>query len=301
MDFTHSQKEYNGRARVVFVLDNDECIGAWSIASAIHSLFATYVPKNTGIPKSDCLKVLKSALVKYYFSNGGARPGTKATLKLIKFYKDVGMIDKVIMFTSSNNGLGWVNFLKECLEEYVDAPGLYDLVLHRDNTPSSVSSDGATMKSLDLVRNKLGFQNEKTSIIMIDDKPHNIIGEGARIRVSPYRHIVDEKHIDKMIDDVIDTLELMYVFTEKTYAPKRLRHIIKHTILIDNDGIKREVSENTHIHRCPINQLNDTNLIENGVKAFMDHITPLSLVRSISGNIDCNLSPSPPLKRALSL
>ena len=270
----------------VFVFDNDECIGALSLASAIHSIFATYVPKNTGILEKDCLSVLKGCLIKHYFSNGGARPGTKAILNLVKLYKEIGIIDKVVMFTSAPNGLGWVDFLKECIEDYCECPGLYDLVLHRDNTPVTLSSDGATVKSLDLVRRELGIEEKKNSIVMFDDKPHNIRGEGARVDVTPYRHVVEEKHINDMLDDVIDTLQKMYIRTEwKTYTPDQLRPNIKNIILVDKNGLPREVRVNTCIYHCPLDQRTDTNLIEKGVKAFMEHIVPVPLVRTVSDNI----------------
>ena len=60
-----SEKEY----RTVVVIDNDECIGSWGLASAIHNLVVSYVHKSTGISVSDCTNTLKSSLIKYYFNN----------------------------------------------------------------------------------------------------------------------------------------------------------------------------------------------------------------------------------------
>lgn len=300
-----TSKQLNKEYRTIIVLDNDECLGAWSLGSAIQSLFSSYVPNNTGIPISDCMKTLQKAMVKYYLSNGGARPGTKETLRLIKFYKDTGIIDKVVMFTSANNKYNWVNFLKNCLEEYAGVKGLYDAVLHRDNTKLSFSVDGSTLKCMNVVCTTFGFQEEKTSVIVIDDKPHNIRGECTRIAVSPYRHIIDEKHINDIIDDVIDNLQKMYkpntkqgCEQHKTFSPEKLRNIIKDSLLVDKNGRKQDLQDNLNIHHCSCNQLDDKNLIENSVKAFLYHLAPIQLVRTLTNPI--TISP-PQMKRSVSI
>ena len=276
---TLSEKEY----RTVVVIDNDECIGSWGLASAIYDLAISYISKCTGISVSDCTKALKSSLIKYYFNNGGARPGTKNMLNLLKLYKDIGVVDKVSMFTSAGNNGDWVNFLKDCLEEYAGVYGLYDIVLHKYNTTSKESIDGATVKCMDLVLTKLGYQEEKTSIIVFDDKPQNIRGSGYRIDVTPYRHIIDEIHLNDMIDDLIERLQVIYlpIAGKKTYEPTLIKKMIKDIIFVDKGGRKKDVYDNLHIYNCPIDQLNDNNLIEQSVKAFIDHITPSPLLRTL--------------------
>jgi hypothetical protein len=289
-------KEYK-KSRVVFVLDNDECLGAWSLASAIHGLFSDYIPKNTGIPLSDCMRIFKDNLVKHYLPNGGARPGTKDTLKLIKFYKDSGMIDNVLMFTSATNLNDWVICLKECLEQYAEVDGLYDIVLHRDNTDTVLTHDGATAKCMNMVREKLDFKEGYTKIVMVDDRPQNIRGDSERIAVSAYRHVVDEKNLSEMIDEAIDTLQQIYKpgVNKKTYAPAMLRNSLKNIIIVDKNGRKKEIRDNLLIHMVPVNQMNDTSLIKNMTRALIDHIPifpmkraksehiqPITLVRSMS-------------------
>ena len=297
---TIPKKEY----KTIFVLDNDECIGSWGIASAFHHMFSSYIQINTGIPLSDCLNVLKQSLINHYFSNGGARPGTKDILKLIKFYKDSGMIDGVAMFTSATNKYGWVNFLKDCLEQYADVVGIYDIVLHNDNTKSDRASDGSILKCMDLVINNFELQDEKTSIIVIDDKPHNIVGDSYRIGVSPYRHIVEENHISEMIDEILDVLQGMYipVVGKKTYSPSSFRKTIKDMFLVDKNGRKQDVYDNLYIHKCPVNQMNDKDLIEKGVKAIIEYVLPHPLVRSITkSSINIKHINLPNMKRSLSL
>lgn len=297
-----SLKSLQEYTKTVLVLDNDECIGAWSMASAIYNVFADYVPKNTGIQVSECLRLFKDCLIKYYLSKGGARPGTKETLKLIKFYKEAGTINHVLMYTSSPNHNDWVNFLKDCLEQYADVKGLYDCVLHRENTDTKVSADGATVKCLNMVREKMGL-DKKSKVIIIDDRPHNVTGEGVRIAVTPYRHIVDEENLSDMIDEMLDTLQNMYkpIPGVKTYAPKLLRKMLKDVILIDPNGIKKEINDNRLIHRCPVNQMDDTNLITKGMMMFIDHLKPTHMNRSLSGELDISSIQPSKMTRSLSV
>ena len=290
-------KEPSEQSKVILVMDNDECLGSWGIASAIHGLFRGYIPHNTGISVSECISVFKDCLVKYYLPNGGARPGTKETLKLAKFYKDIGSIDSVIMFTSASNMNEWVNCLKNCLEQYANVKGLYDMVLHKNNTESQTSPDGATLKCMNMVREKLKY-NKKSKIIMVDDKPHNIVGDGIRVVVSAYRHVVEEKYISDMIDEILDILQTKYQPKPgvKTYAPSCFKNILKNSVLVDPNGIKREIRNNIRIHMCPSDQMYDRNLITNCAKTFIENIAPVKLTRSQS---ETNKLPS--LNRSISL
>jgi hypothetical protein len=280
-------------------MDNDECLGAWSLASGMYNIFAKYIPTNTGIKVSTCKKVFKKCLIKHYLSNGGARPGTKDTLRLANYYKDKGSIDKVIMFTSAKNTNKWVIFLKECLEMYAGVEGLYDLVLHKDNSESKLSPDGSTMKCMNMVRKKLKY-NKESKIIMIDDKPQNIVGDGIRVSVSEYRHIVEEKYISNMIDDILETLQMNYkpVNGVKTFSPIILKNIVKNSILVDSNGLKKDIKDNIQIHMCALDQLDDTSLITNCAMTFINNISPIKLNKSSTDN---NQTSSFKLKRSISL
>lgn len=266
----------------VLVVDNDECIGAWSLGSAIHDVVANYISKHTGIPTEKCVQVFKKYFVEHYMSNGGARPGTKDMLKLLKFHKDIGSVDRVVMFTSCTNTNGWVNCLKECLEMYAGV-SVYDMVLHRDNTESKETADGATVKSMDMVLERLGFQTENTKIIVIDDRPQNIQGSGVRIAVSPYRHVVDENHIVSMLDDILDTLQEMYQPQKnvKTYNPIMFKKMLKE-LLLGADGRKEDVRKNIFVHNVPVDQRGDKNLIKQCMTTFLNHVEPPALERSTS-------------------
>jgi hypothetical protein len=296
--------EYKGDVKdkhIVFIFDNDECIGAWTLASSIHGVFSDYVPKATGIPVSDCLRVCRDSLVKHYFPNGGARPGTKETLQLVKFYKDLGKIDRVVMFTSAPNANEWVHYLKGCLEQYSGVEGLYDLVLHKGNVEVKIAKDGATLKCLDTVLERLNLPKENTKIVMVDDRPHNIRGGCVRVAVSAYRHIINASHIEAMIDETLGTLQEIYrpVYGKKTYPPKMLSKMLKHSFLVDVNGIKKDISDNINIYNCPVDQLDDTNLMVEGTKAFLDHLEPDSLIRSTT--VNQLFTPTLPLVRGVSV
>lgn len=287
----------NESKNITIVTDNDECFGQWSIASALYSLFTGYIPQFTGIPMYKCVEIFRDCMVKYYLPNGGARPGVKEILGLIKCYKDAKYIDKVVMFTSSTNNNNWVFFLKDCLEEYANVQGIYDLVLHRQNTEVKFCSDGATVKCLNMVRERLGI-GMGSKVIIIDDRPGNVRGDGVRIDVTPYRHIVSNDILSTIIDKAVDNLQNIYkpVDDKKTYAPIALRKMIRSTILDNPNGVKIEINKNLSLG-CPTDQLDDTNLITKSVRMFIDHINrPLSRTTS-----DIDTSPPPNFKRSLSV
>ena len=268
----------------IVVLDNDECSGQYSLASGIHHMFCNYVPTTTGMSVDKCVRALKYGLVKHYLPNGAARPGTKETLSLLKLYKDRGMIDKVVMYTSAGNVNGWVDFLKDCLEEYGDVKGLFDLVLHKSNVVSRPTIDGATVKDLDVVRARLSMGD--ASIVMFDDKPQNIVGVGSKIAVPAYRHIVDYEYVSIMLEEILSSLQRDYVKVEgvTSFPPSKLFEPIISQI---RDGVQADIRDNNMKYKCPINQLGDKHLIEKASKCFIDNVfCQLPLSRSSSDDFD---------------
>lgn len=274
----------------VVATDMDQCIGFFNFASAIHGLFTTYIPKTTGISLNKCVNIFKDIMVKYYLPNGGARPGTKEILQMMNFYKNSGYIRSVVMFTSSTNNNNWVFCLKDCLEEFANVKGLYDLVLHRDNTEAKVSVDGATIKCLNMLREKLGVGLD-VKVVIIDDKPHNIKGDGEIIPVTPYSHIVSRTVLSAMLDDAFDKLDNAYKPKIGTYPPISLKKMVKNTCLDGPTGINTEIKNNFRLG-YPIDQLDDTDLIEKSLIIFMDHIKIKPLIRSTSEARETLCAPS---------
>ena len=130
----------------IVVLDNDECLGQFSIFSILYH-YAT-VPHQIPID----LTKFKVSCVKHLFQNGTARPYLKHLFTLLAKLKSMKKINKVVMYTSapniSNNQSGYIYFLKDCLETYCKTPNLYQLVLHRNNVNALITKDGATVKDL---------------------------------------------------------------------------------------------------------------------------------------------------------
>ena len=271
----------------VFVLDNDECLGQFGLLSGLYSLFVTYVSIHTGIPLHLCLQVLKKYVITYYLANGGARPGTKDTLRLLQQYKDNKLIDKVVMFTSAKNTNNWVLFLKDCLESYAGVVGLYDLIVHRDILIPSPAPDGATFKDLELVRFRLDITSD-SPLFMIDDKPHNILGEGTRIPVTPYRHVVQYQDLGNLIRDSLTELQTLFIPGPERYPPTNF--ICSLQTLIQSE-VEKDIKYNTLLHKCPINQLNDTSLIQACYRIFIKEIQPpIPLTRTTSSHTPIKLS-----------
>ena len=227
----------------VVILDNDECLGQFGIFSSFVSIAKMnyYLPIN--------MDILKNSLIKYILATGCARPYLPQLFQLLKKLKQQNKIDKVVMYTSapnkfSNGKKGYIYFLKDCLETYCGTPGLYDMVLHRNNIKARVSKCGATIKDIGnalLKNNNLRlklFEKDKNIIkhvnfiskrtLMVDDKPKNITKRnGDIVGVKPYVFPVnlnniynciysipnmetklrDKGYFDSLIKDVIDDLQ----------------------------------------------------------------------------------------------
>ena len=219
----------NKKKKVVVVLDNDECTGQYVMASVFHSHIVNNFPDTVDKNSSNYKKLVKM-FSDYYLKISGispskrnigmvgcARPGTFFLLKLLNQYKSLGIIHKVVMYTSASNEDNWVHFLKDCLEEYSDSYGVFDLVFHRQTFPNAkVAPTGATMKDLNYVYkhkeinpNKLSKDNFK--IIMLDDNPQNINKSGSNnyvYGVSPYYHMIGKNNLKKFIQILFDEYKI---------------------------------------------------------------------------------------------
>lgn len=206
----------------IIVLDNDECLGQFGLLSCLY-----VYSRMTRDPYRVNLNDLKRACVKYLFPSGVARPYLRELFELLKFLKNKGHIDGVVMYTSAPNNLsdgksGYVYFLKECIELYCGCHNIYDKVLHRNNVIAKTSKCGATIKDLGNVlltqqrrrilvgkdtsdKRKLNhFVNTHShNIIMVDDKPRNIrTRSGRAIGVLPYEYESNGMLFKKCIQSV---------------------------------------------------------------------------------------------------
>jgi len=215
----------NNKKKVVVVLDNDECTGQYVMASVFHSHIVNNFPDTTNKNSKNYKKLVK-LFSDYYLKINGispskrnigmvgcARPGTFFLLILLHHYKKMGIIHKVVMYTSASNEDNWVYFLKDCLEEYAQAPGVFDLIFHRESFPNAeVAPSGATIKNLSNIYNhkiinpnKIDKDNFK--IIMLDDNPQNIKQSGKNNHIygiSEYTHMIGKNNLRKFIQILFD-------------------------------------------------------------------------------------------------
>lgn len=168
------------------IIDNDECI----VSAVFPSAFYAYIKINhpTALPH------LKQSFI-ILLENGVLRPGVKQMFETIKAMKKKGIINKVVMYTLASNTNGWVDFLKELIEIYLDCKGIYDLVLHRNN----VDHD-SNFKYIDYV--KKHFNEMNANILMFDDKPENIVGKAEICRVPPYSHLISREVWNEVLKDL---------------------------------------------------------------------------------------------------
>ena len=201
----------------VIIFDNDECIGQFGIFSLLY-VYSRYkedtYPIDLNILKKSCIKYLLEDLL---------RPYIKPLFQYINKLKKLKKIDYIVMYTSAQNNIskkqsGYVFFLKKCIEEYCNVKSFYKKVLHRDNVIALKSKDGATIKDignalLTTKQRKLLYNNNRNvekyvnkaskNTIMIDDRPHNIIGRnGIKIKVPVYRKSCNPDNLLNCINNV---------------------------------------------------------------------------------------------------
>ncbi len=110
------------KKKIVVVLDNDECTGQYVMASVFHSHIVNNYP-DVGIINSNNYKILNKIFSDYYLKInninptsrnigmvGCVRPGTYFLLRLLNRYKKLGIVHKVVMYTSASNEDNWVHF-----------------------------------------------------------------------------------------------------------------------------------------------------------------------------------------------
>ena len=141
----------------VVAFDLDETTGSWGAGSLIFQVCLEYGRK---APPT-------AIFVQLYLHCGGARPWLKPLLKELEKWKQIDRIDEVAIFTSASNSNGWVTFLKECMEEYTETPGLFGTCIARENSPLAAPENGGvrTVKDLSLL------SPDAERVVLIDDKP----------------------------------------------------------------------------------------------------------------------------------
>lgn len=218
----------------IVVLDNDECMGQFGYLSLFHQIafniskkralnFLVKCTKKKSKPDMGELDKLMSKmrrnLVKRVARNllagGSLRPNARQFMLYLKSLKRRGKIDQVVMYTSAQNTAGYVEFLKDCIEEYCNCKGLYDDVIHYGSVNSVRARDGATKKDFKnvLLRayKKMGIkgpflrssiQEATKNMIMVDDRPYNITERGGvKVAIKGYYGTVPKEAVENVINN----------------------------------------------------------------------------------------------------
>ena len=183
---------------VAIVFDMDECIGTWSYAGILYSLFQ-YIDVERG--KRARYLYTKHFLTKIF------RPGFGKCLKLLKKYKNMGMINDVIIYTS-NTGVGYPEFIIKCLEQYSNTPNLFTRVFVTHKKGESDNHNYKNLKVLTKYINKK-YKQPFNNVLCFDDRlevwsPKN----GSRKRVIQVPVFTGDPHISLI--DIINDISRYY-------------------------------------------------------------------------------------------
>merc|ERR1712096_144140 len=123
--------------RTKIALDNDECLGNFEFLANLYQLHLYHEQYNVnGIYGDSSRDTMVKLIGKYYLSRRGARPGLKKLLQHIHGLKKAHDIDEVYMYTSARNDMGnavgYITFLRDCLEHYAGVKGMYDQIFSKD-------------------------------------------------------------------------------------------------------------------------------------------------------------------------
>jgi hypothetical protein len=170
--------------KIVIVIDNDECIGSWIDLSMLYSMFKIETKNDPNI----------SMFVDIMEKTNCIRPYVKNLFEKIIKLKKNNIVYKIIMCTAASNANGWVTFLSKMLEHWFGEK-IYDAIIHGElikewhiNKKTPFSNNNGYIKNMEMITELfLHSDCEKSyKIIVIDDRPSNIIG-GIVIPVSPFR------------------------------------------------------------------------------------------------------------------
>jgi len=130
-------------------------------------------------------ELLVGPFIAHYLTAGGARPHLRETLRELQQWRHDGRIDEVAIFTAASNLNGWVDFLKRCMEDFAQTPGLFGRCISREHSVQAARTKGGvrTVKDLSLL------STDANQVVLLDDKPDFAIN-GYVIGVPEYAQAV---------------------------------------------------------------------------------------------------------------
>ncbi len=144
---------------IAVVFDMDECIGCWSYAGILYGIL-----KYLGVENG---KRAKYIYTKYLFPTA-IRPQFDKCMRMLKRHKTKGYIDDVIIYTA-NTGIGYPEFIKNCLEIYAGTPGLFTKVLVTHRRGESDNKGHKNLKMLTKLVNPK-YKPPFNNVICFDDR-----------------------------------------------------------------------------------------------------------------------------------
>lgn len=210
----------------IVLLDNDECLGYFGTLNGLYTILVGHFRNmdwKLGDRRRLSLESIFADMSIDLLDLGFARPGLKEFFRTILQLKESGSLNSVIMYTSAarsspgvENYMDWISMLHHIFETYEQSDadvGIYDYIHsgRSDEDPPLISHDGATLKNVGLVIQKLGIQNPIENVNYIafyDDRPNNLvclIEKGCPedkfnpIQVKPYYYLPSREEYNRVI------------------------------------------------------------------------------------------------------
>ena len=172
--------------KIIFAIDNDECIGSWADLSLL------YVILKIELGHEPDVDLFVDIMVK----TGCIRPYVRIFFDKLLELKKEGIIYKIFMFTAASNSCGWVTYLYKILERWI-GHSFYDGIIYKEMieewhifNKSSYFNELGYIKNMNMIRELIDFEDEIDStnfnFVAIDDRPANIIN-GIAIGVSAFK------------------------------------------------------------------------------------------------------------------
>ena len=179
--------------KIIIAIDNDECIGSWGDLSMLYSIIKNVLNKNIDDYINMFINIIDDAkCIRPYLRN--------VYDKLIEL-KEKNIICGIYMCTAASNISGWVIYLANLLEIWYGRK-IYDKIIdgiiiqnwHIVNGTPCCNQFGY-IKDMHMIKNISGLND--VNIIIIDDKPYNIIN-GISIGVTPFEVALNLSEIIKI-------------------------------------------------------------------------------------------------------
>ena len=197
----------NKKTPIAVVFDMDECIGSWSYAGVLYGIL-----QYLGVEDNKRSKYL---YIKHLFPSV-IRPNFDKCMRLLHKQKTLGNIDDIIIYTA-NTGVGYPEFIKECLERYAGTPGLFTRILVTHRSGESDKMGYKNLKMLTKLVNKR-YKPPYNNVLCFDDKSEVwASGNGSQMRVIqvppytgdpliPVKELVSDLSRYYNIDDIFTNL-----------------------------------------------------------------------------------------------